>query len=81
MGLSFPFFFIAIKARVKVQDARFNEQLDALRYRGLYPPEGEGSDDDVKRLRDMGYKAQAFRLYRELHGAPLAIARGAVDAL
>ena len=76
-----PFLFVTIKTHVKVRDARFNEQLDALRYRGLYPPASEGSDDDVKRLKDAGYKAHAIRLYGELHGTPLFKTQNAVDAL
>ena len=53
MTLSFVFSFLNIKnlkKRAKERTAKFDDQLDALRYRGLYPPDGTGSDDDVKRL-------------------------------
>ena len=79
--LFLPLQFIILRNQNKVRNIRFNEQLDALRYRGLYPREGEGSDDDVKRLKDAGYKAQAFQLYDELHGTPFYKTRNAVDAL
>lgn len=63
------------------RQARAADQLDLLRYRGLYPPAGTGTDDDVKRLKAAGYKIYARRLYRELHGASLSQAVNAVDAM
>lgn len=61
--------------------AREADYLDALRYRGEYPPEGKGSDEDVKRLKASGQRVFAVRLYRELHNSDLRDAKRAVDAL
>jgi len=61
--------------------ARADDRRDALRFRGLYPREGEGSDEDVRRLRASGDKALAFVLFRELHGGSAGEAKRAVDAL
>ncbi len=79
--LGLVFSVIDLKTGFRARKERVEERLDALRYRGLYPPDGEGNDDDVKRLKDAGYKAQAFRLYRELHGTSPGEAQDAVNAL
>jgi len=55
------------------------DRLDALRFRGLYPREGEGSDEDVRRLKQTGEKIYAMRLFRELHGGSLVEAKRAVE--
>lgn len=57
------------------------DRLDALRFRGLYPREGEGTDEDIRRLKASGEKVYAMRLFRELHGGTLGEAKRAVDAL
>ena len=57
------------------------DHVDALRFRGLHPREGEGSDDDVRKLKAAGEKLLAVKLFRELHGADLKTAKAAVDAL
>lgn len=63
------------------QKARIEDQMDAMRYRGQYPPLGKGTDDDVKRLEASGQKVFAVRLYLELNGGSLRDAKRAVDAL
>ncbi len=57
------------------------DRLDALRFRGLYPREGEGNDEDVRRLKQAGEGFFAIRLFRELHGGTLGEAKRAVDGL
>ncbi len=57
------------------------DHLDALRFRGLHPLAGEGSDADVLQLKRAGEKMLAIRLFRELHGVDLKSAKAAVDAL
>ena len=57
---------------------RAAEKLDALRYRGIYPPEGKGTNEDVKRLKASGERVLAIQLHREIHGGTL---RGAIDAV
>ena len=57
------------------------DHLDALRFRGLHPREGEGSNADVLQLKNAGEKMLAIRLFRELHGVDLKTAKDAVDAL
>jgi hypothetical protein len=42
---------------------------------GLYPPPGQGSDEDVERLLRAGEKLLAIRLYREVHGTDLKTSR------
>lgn len=79
--LSSPLQIFILRNQNKKREIRFNEQLDALRYRGLYPSEGAGTNADVKRLKEAGYKGHAMRLYGELHGTPPYKTQHAVNAL
>lgn len=85
-----PLIFIALSLAFSILDGKVNtkekqnlmaEKVDAFRYRGLYPPKGEGSDEDVKRLKEIGEKGLALRLYLELHPMPLKEAHRAFKAL
>ena len=58
-----------------------NLKLDALRWRGLYPREGEGSDEDVKRLVQAGEMLLAIRLHKQLHAVSLQETKRALDAM
>jgi len=60
---------------------RSGSGLQKVRSRGLLPPKGSGSDDDVAALMARGEKLLAIRLYRELHGVGLKEAKKAVEAL
>jgi hypothetical protein len=45
--------------------------IDDLTTQGLYPREGEGTDEDVARLAHSGHKVPAIRLHYEIHrGSP-----------
>jgi hypothetical protein len=46
-----------------------------VRQAGLYPPPGQGNDQDVERLLREGEKLLAIRLYREVHGTDLKTSR------
>jgi ribosomal protein L7/L12 len=48
---------------------------------GLYPKKGQGTHEDVARLRKSGHDPLAVVLYRELTGADLKEARDAVAKL
>jgi xylose isomerase len=76
-------FCMAFGAKYQMQNIQDSvaEKIDALRYRGFYPPKGKGSNEDVKRLKEIGEKMLAMRLYLELHAVPLKEAKQAVDAL
>lgn len=76
-------FCMAFGAKYQLQNIQDSvaEKIDALRYRGFYPPKGEGNDEDVKRLKEIGEKMLAIRLYLELHAVPLKEAKRAIDAL
>jgi len=52
--------------------------ISPLREIGIYPMEGQGTDEDVKKLVGLGHKILAIRLYREIHNVPL---KQAVDAV
>lgn len=60
---------------------RAADKLDAMRYRGIYPREGHGTDEDVKRLKTSGERIYAVQLHREIHGGTLREAIDAVNAL
>ncbi len=51
------------------------------RSRGIYPPSGSGSDDDVITLMACGEEGLAIQLYGELHGGCLKNAKEAVETL
>jgi len=52
-----------------------------LRARGLYPPAGQATDADVRRLLQGGEKIMAIRCYREIHQVGLKEAKDAVELL
>ncbi|HEX8463557.1 MAG TPA: hypothetical protein VF627_02980 [Abditibacterium sp.] len=72
---------LGASARNKYTPIAMAERIDALRYRGLYPPQGQGSDEDVKRLKAAGENGLALQLYLELHAVPLKEAHRAFKAL
>jgi len=78
---SFACSFLDWRRRHASIKAQVDDRLDALRFRGVYPREGEGTDDDVRRLNASGEKALAIRLFYELHGGSLSDAKRGVDAL
>lgn len=61
--------------------AQAADKIDAMRFRGEYPRVGEGSDDDVRRLKATGQKVFAVQLFHEIHGVTLRDAKRAIDAL
>ncbi len=60
---------------------RFEQKIAALRQQGIYPPEGQGTDEDVKRLAKAGHRIFSIRLYRQIHNVPLKQADEAVKRL
>jgi ribosomal protein L7/L12 len=48
---------------------------------GLYPPPGQGTDNDVRRLVTTGEHLLAIKLYREIHRVGLKEAKDAVEVL
>jgi ribosomal protein L7/L12 len=52
-----------------------------LRESGLYPPSGQGTPADVKRLIMEGQKIAAIKLYRQVHGVGLKESREAVERI
>ena len=52
-----------------------------LRNQGLYPEEGDGTDEDIVRLLNAGEKTLAIRCYREIHKVGLKEAKEAVERL
>lgn len=56
-------------------------RLSRARRTGLYPAPGKGSDRDVVRLLQQREKMLAIRLYRELHGTDLQMARLKVEEI
>lgn len=73
--------WLSLSAQMKSKHEEIAEKVDAFRYRGLYPPKGQGSDEDVKRLKAAGEKGLALRLYLELHTVPIKEAKRAFNAL
>ena len=71
--------FVAVVAVIASRSAE--TKLQDLRLRGLYPPAGQASDADVRRLLEAGEKIMAIRCYREVHKVGLKDAKDAVDAL
>jgi hypothetical protein len=64
-----------------VLKAKQDGRLVTLRQRGLYPPPGQGTDEHVARLAANGYKIDAIKLYREIHGVGLKDAKDAVEKM
>ena len=86
LGLIFGFagivcWILLHRTGVNLREIRAAEKRDALRYRGVYPLPGQGSNDDVKRLKGAGYKAMAWTLYRELHAGSVLATHEAFEAL
>jgi hypothetical protein len=53
-------------------------QMPKYRKSGLYPEEGKGTLEDVKRLKKLGERSLATRLYRQLTQTSLKEASRAV---
>ncbi|MEW6543976.1 MAG: hypothetical protein AB1411_10245 [Nitrospirota bacterium] len=62
-------------------DAIHRARVRQAQRTGLYPPAGQGTDQDVERLAVQGQKVLAIRLYRELHDTDLKTAKEAVDKI
>lgn len=71
---------LAVGGLVLVAKRASRRRLEDLRRAGVYPPEGQGSDEHVLLLFQRGEKIEAIRLYRELHGCGLKEAKAAVEA-
>lgn len=63
----------------KISREKQEEHLDALRWRSLQAGQEFPIIEDVKKLRDVGRKIEAIKLYRQLH--PEADLRAALDAV
>ena len=55
--------------------------IRGLRESGLYPPNQQGTAEDVERLIMEGHKIAAIKLYREIHGVGLKSAKEAVEEM
>lgn len=76
--------FSILKLRPSMESIprRVAEKMDALRYRGVLPPESEAIGDfHVKRLKDAGEDELAVSLHQALHRVTQKDAERAVDAL
>ncbi len=62
-------------------DQRVHKQIALLQQQGIYPQQGQATDEDVRRVLRAGHKIFAIRLYRELHSVPLKEAIEAVKQL
>ncbi|HYC71808.1 MAG TPA: hypothetical protein VEB66_11415 [Opitutaceae bacterium] len=77
-----PFAIVAVVIVIAIAAGRrTGKKIAGLRMRGLYPPEGKESDDDVLRLLEAGEKTLAIRCYRSLHQVNLRTAKEAVALL
>lgn len=60
---------------------RGSSRTEQLRASGLLPPEGAGTEEDVRRLIAAGRKIEAIKVYREIHGGGLKEAKEAVERI
>jgi ribosomal protein L7/L12 len=77
-GLIFVIVFVIALGATVVNS---NNIVVKARREGLYPQEGKGTLDDVKRLVKSGQKILAVRLYREMYKVGLREAKDAVEKI
>ncbi len=59
--------------------SRYQQRVQRLRDRGVFPQPGQETEADVDRLLHMGQKIEAIKVFRALHGVGLQEAKDAVE--